>query len=66
MELDINYEKDTPEFIQKELDKFKAFEYKEYLDSTDWYYARKLETGEEVPSAVLSKRVKARNFLKAY
>ena len=31
-----------------------------YLASTDWYFARKAETGEEVPADVLAKRAAAR------
>ena len=36
----------------------------QYLQATDWYYARKAETGEEVPEEVVQKRVQAREFLK--
>ena len=36
-----------------------------YLNSTDWYYARKAETGGEVPTEVVTKRLEAREFLKA-
>lgn len=35
-----------------------------YLSSTDWYYARKAETGEEVPSEVVTKRQECREFLR--
>jgi hypothetical protein len=38
---------------------------KEYLNSTDWYYARKLETGVEVPLEVVNKRTEIREFLQA-
>ena len=31
-----------------------------YLNSTDWYFARKAETGQEVPEDVLTKRAEAR------
>jgi hypothetical protein len=37
----------------------------EYLKSTDFYYVRKAETGEEVPDNVVEKRIKARSFLKS-
>ena len=36
-----------------------------YSNSTDWYYARKAETGEEVPTEVVTKRLEARELLKA-
>lgn len=35
----------------------------EYLNNTDWYYARKAETGEEVPAAVVEKRKTSRQFI---
>ena len=38
--------------------------YKKYLSSTDWYYSRKLETGDEVPTDVVTKRIKARDFIR--
>lgn len=37
----------------------------EYLVSTDWYYARKLETSEEVPEDVAIKRTEAREFIRS-
>lgn len=37
----------------------------QYLKNTDWYYARKLETGEEVPVDVTIKRAEAREFIRA-
>lgn len=40
-----------------------AKEAKEYLDNTDWYYARLAETGEEVPAEVLTKRAECREIL---
>ncbi|EGQ7984204.1 hypothetical protein HJA60_004284 [Vibrio vulnificus] len=36
---------------------------KQYLDATDFYLTRKVETGEDVPQEVLSKRAKARALL---
>ena len=44
---------------------FKINEYKDYLHSTDWYYARKIETGEEVPEEVVTKRAEARDFIRS-
>jgi hypothetical protein len=38
--------------------------YKKYLSNTDWYYARKLETGDEVPADVIAKRIEAREFIR--
>jgi hypothetical protein len=36
-----------------------------YLSSTDWYYARKMETGEEVPADVVEKRLAARELIRS-
>ena len=33
---------------------------KQYLKDTDWYVARKSETGKDIPSDVLTKRAQAR------
>lgn len=46
-------------------DNTKISEYKKYLLDTDWYYARKLETGEDVPNEVVIKRLEAREFLRS-
>lgn len=35
-----------------------------YLNSTDFYYPRFLETGESVPEEVVLKRTEAREFIK--
>lgn len=45
--------------LQGKLDEAQA-----YLNSTDWYYARKAETGEEVPVEVVTKRQEAREFIR--
>ena len=50
--------------IAKELLAHKIQEAQAYLNSTDWYYARKAETGEEVPEDVVANRVSARQFIK--
>lgn len=42
----------------------KIAEAQAYLNSTDWYYARKAETGEDVPVEVVAKRVEAREFIR--
>ena len=45
--------------LQAKLDEAQA-----YLNNTDWYYARKAETGEEVPIEVIAKRQEAREFIR--
>lgn len=35
-----------------------------YLKSTDWYVIRKVETGEEIPDEVKTKRAEAREALR--
>lgn len=37
----------------------------EYLKSTDFYYVRKLETGENVPTEIITKRSEVREFLRS-
>lgn len=54
--MQINYQTPTA----KKLAKAKA-----YLASTDWYYARKAETGEDVPAEVVTKRIAARDYIRA-
>lgn len=58
-----------PEELLIELDNLKneseLKKHKEFLNKTDWYYARKMETGEEVPEEVVIKRVEAREFVRA-
>lgn len=39
-------------------------EAKQYLNSTDWLFARLAETGEPVPQDVLDKRAEARAFIR--
>ena len=51
------------EIAQQEL-QAKLQEAQVYLNSTDWYYARKAETGEEVPKEVVTKRIEAREFIR--
>lgn len=41
-------------------------EYKAYLNSTDWYYARKAETNDDVPADVVSKRIEARTYIREH
>lgn len=37
---------------------------KAYLQETDFYYARKMEIGEDVPAEVVAKRIEARNLIR--
>lgn len=41
----------------------KLSEAQSYLTSTDWYFARLADTGEEVPEEVKVKRAEARTFI---
>jgi ABC-type proline/glycine betaine transport system substrate-binding protein len=34
-----------------------------YLKNTDWYYARKMEIGKEVPQDVVDNRAAAREYI---
>ena len=56
-----------PEFTYEELaqqeSQVKLQEAQEYLNSTDWYYARKAETGEDVPAEVVEKRLASRKLI---
>lgn len=56
-----------PEFTDEELAQqelqVKLQEAQVYLNSTDWYYARKAETGEDVPVEVVDKRLASRKFI---
>ena len=36
-----------------------------YLADTDWYLPRKMETGQDIPEEVLTKRQEARAFINA-
>ena len=56
--LDIN----TP--TEEQVLEQKIAEAQAYLNSTDWYYARKAETGEEVPVEIVAKRQEAREFIR--
>ena len=62
----------TPQELQDAIDALKNQEVldaklqeaQQYLNSTDWYYARKAETGEEVPTEIVVKRQEAREFIR--
>lgn len=53
----INAEKQESKVINK------IRETVQYLNDTDWYYVRKIETGKDVPDAIATKRAEARAFL---
>lgn len=53
------------ELTENELLFIKKENSKQYLKDTDWYYARKAETSEEVPEEVIAKRVEARELIRA-
>lgn len=64
---DITFEKvdwRTPEEIQKQELQIKLDEALRYLEDTDFYYPRYLETGEPVPTDVVIKRQEYRTFLR--
>ena len=50
----------TEEQIEESLKAVKRQEALEYLNSTDWYAARKAETGKEIPTDIKQKRAQAR------
>lgn len=54
---------ETPETVDL---KAKALAAKAYLDATDYYPIRKLETLEEIPATVTTKRAEARKVIKEY
>ena len=39
----------------------KIMKYNDYLNFTDWYVTRKMETGKEIPEDILNKRKEARD-----
>lgn len=51
----------APEKPQELADQEEILELKQYLNDTDWYYARQLETGEVIPNDVKQKRIESRN-----
>lgn len=54
------------EMFVKEQNDIKVKEAKKYLLDTDFYYARKLENGEEVPSDVVTKRIEMRELVRSF
>jgi len=53
----------TPEQVAESILNQQKYEAKQYLASTDWYAARKAETGQAIPSDVLTQRQQARALL---
>lgn len=47
---------------QEEIEK-QIEELQQYLNDTDWYVARKAETGKEIPLEIVEKRQEARNTI---
>lgn len=73
---ELTFDEDSYPLITKKIEKtadeiealnvlVKIAEYKAYLVSTDWYMARKVETGEEIPEDVAIKRTEAREFIRS-
>ena len=52
------------EIAQIELET-KIIDAKSYLQLTDFYYIRKIEIAEDIPTEVISKRIEAREFIRA-
>lgn len=52
------------EEVQRQEVERKVSEYKSYLSSTDWKFARLAETGEPVDEETLYKRTEARNYIR--
>lgn len=57
------YAHEHPTPTQEELDAIAKVEAQAYLNSTDWYFARFIETGREVPEDVVAKRAATREIL---
>ena len=54
----------TAEEIANNLVAMENYEARKYLAETDWYVARKAETGKAIPDEVLTKRQQARDKVK--
>lgn len=54
---------DAPVPTEEQLLSQAKIEAQAYLNSTDWYLARKIELGKDVPKEVLAKRQEARDLL---
>ena len=70
---EILFVESTPEEIAEQkhykIEEIKKFQYQELL-STDWYYTKLLETGQEVPLEIIQQRQQIRekyeNLIKSY
>lgn len=38
---------------------------RKYLSDTDWYYARHIETSEEIPTDISNSRAEAREYIRS-
>jgi hypothetical protein len=45
-----------------EIQRIVSLEAKNFLNSTDWYVIRKMETGAAIPSDIIAKRAMARSL----
>lgn len=54
-------EEEVNEYLSNISKQTEIKELKIYLNSTDWYYARQLETGELIPDNVKQKRIESRS-----
>lgn len=57
------YEKKSDEMVQQALKAIATTEALDYLNKTDWYFIRQLDSGEAIPEEVVSKRMEARKVL---
>lgn len=52
-----------PAPTEEELQALKNAELRQFLQDTDWYVVRKMETGEPIPEEILKQREDARNSI---
>lgn len=56
----------TSEQIEASVAESQAKDAQKYLDDTDWYVVRKLDTGVDIPAQVTAKRQECRDVISAY
>lgn len=59
----IVYEVNNPPLTDEQLLAQQKAEAKQYLNNTDWYVTRKVETGADIPEDVIVKRAECRVLL---
>lgn len=59
----IVYEVNNPPLTEEQLLAQQKAEAKQYLNNTDWYVTRKVETGAAIPEDVIVKRAECRVLL---